>query len=302
MSSKNESSVARVSAKPVTKSPNKKRSAMSAKIESVSNVSSVSSVVPASEGAVATPVAPVTPVHPSLAASPAPVVSAGSVVSVQGPPKGTAIPAVPDDYVPATPGEFAAVVPRQSELSALPQALIDLSNFTDYAATLGATAPDVEEMRQSLGVGAQWSTMRQASTKWEGYASLQEGTAWKSIREQMDTLRPSFELAAKRNPKLVVKYAGLAKLLGAKRVIAQKGASTRMANKKAVAEGKTPVHGKVGKQRQRAAEKGALAAADVASTALAVTPVATPTPASPPVAAGAAVAPANGAGTNGAGH
>jgi hypothetical protein len=226
------------------------------------------------------------PLTSALASSPPAPVPA-PVGFISPPPKGTVMPPVPDDYVPATPGEFASVVPRQVELSALPQAIIDLTNFADYAATLGATAPALAEVTQALRVGAQWSTVRQASMRFDGYASLQEGLAWRAIRPQVASLVLAFALAAKRNPKLLVTYAGLAKFLGAKSAIALKGGATRRANTKAKADGKPEVHGKVGKRRQRAAEKAALLAATggpaTATTAPAAAQAA-PAPAATPLA------------------
>jgi hypothetical protein len=282
MPTKSTKSIVRASSGHATPTAKKKRSPMPTKIESVAATQAQPPATPA-------------------AAAPAPA----PVGFIQPPPKGTIMPQVPDDYVPAIPGEFASVVPRQAELSALPQAITDLGNFTDYAATLGATAPALDEVLESLGVGAQWSTVRQASTRFDGYASLQEGLSWRAIRTQLDTLGPAFALAAKRNPKLVVKYAGLAKLLGAKSAIALKGGATRRANNKAEAEGKPRVHGKVGKQRQRAAEKAALstqATPVVATTVAATAPVAQQAAApSPAPAAPSGNAPAT-AGTNGASH
>ncbi|MGO8992972.1 MAG: hypothetical protein ACLQVI_06570 [Polyangiaceae bacterium] len=233
--------------------------------------------------ATSTPVHAATAVASTVPAQPAPA----PVVFVSPPPPGMTVPGVPDNYVPATPNEFTAVVPRQSELAALPQAVTDLTNFTDYDSTLGATAPQLSEVQQSLGVGSQWSTIRQASTKFDGYASLQEGLSWKAIRTQMAALRPAFTLAANRDPTLVVKYAGLAKLLSAKQSIAQKGAATKKANKKAEAKGELPTHGKVGKATTKAAQKAALAEKQAAGTAGAPAATATATPA---VAAPAAVA------------
>jgi hypothetical protein len=224
---------------------------------------------------------------------------------VSPPPKGVKLPPVPEDYVPAVPGEFANVAPWQTELSALPQALIDLTEFTDYGSTLGGTAPGYAVMRQSLGVAAQWSRVRQASSRWDGYASLQEGLAWKAVRQHMDSLRPAFTLAARLDPELAVKYAGLDKLLGARKAIAQKAAAARRANLKAIAKGELPVHGKAGKRRQRAAEKASFAAAaEKAAPAAAVVPVTrkegtAPSPSAPPAAP---AEPAPGGVTNGAAH
>ena len=66
---------------------------------------------------------------------------------------------------------------------------------------------------------------------------------------------------------MLSRYPGLASLLGAKKAIAKKAAVTRRLNKKAVAEGKAPIHGRVGKKRQRAAEKAAAALSSGATAA-----------------------------------
>ena len=189
------------------------------------------------------------------------------------------IPTPPPDYTPATPGEFRGVVPRKAELSALPQALIDLSRFTAFDQTMGSVAPTQAEVQQALTTGAEWAAMCQATIAWLAYASLMEGLSWRLIRTQMDSLRPAFLLAMKRNPKLAEQYGGLVKLLTVLSTTAQAGAAARKANKKAVAEGKLPIHGKVGKRRQRAAEKAALA-----------TVSAPPTPPSPTANPGAGAA------------
>ena len=109
-----------------------------------------------------------------------------------------------------------------------------------------------------------------------------------SLKEQ---LVPLFAIAAAANPKLITLYPGLASLLGAKKTIAQKGVSTRKANKKAKAEGKPAIHGVVGKKNQRKLEKAAAAQVAGAPAPPAVTPAA-PAPAVP---TGTAIAPsANG--------
>jgi hypothetical protein len=78
----------------------------------------------------------------------------------------------------------------------------------------------------------------------------------------MARIQPLFELAVAGDPTLGTQYPMLVKLFGAQRVIAQKAAATRKANRKAIAEGKPPVKGQVGKRRQRAAQKAALLAAE----------------------------------------
>jgi hypothetical protein len=201
--------------------------------------------------------------HPST--SSLATVTEAATGAVASPTSDVRIPPPPADYTPATPGEFRNLVPRQSELAALSKAVEDIGNFTDYPQVIGGTAPPYDHVAQTLVAALQWSTSRQAALKWAEYASLQEGLAWRAVRAQMRQLRPAFGLASQCNPSIVTRFQGLASLLGAMKVIAQKGASTRKANQQAEAEGRPAVHGAVGKQRQRAAEKAALAKQDEAA-------------------------------------
>ena len=186
---------------------------------------------------------------------------AARAVRVGLPPSGVTIPTPPPDYAPRTPGEFKNVVPRKAELTALRQAIIDVSSFTRFDQTVGALAPAQAEVTEALTEAKQWSAMCQATDAWMGYARLMEGLAWRRVRTQMRSLRPALALAVERDPKLAEQYGGLMALLGAPSAAARAGVAVRVANRKAVAAGEAPTHGKVGKRRQRKAEKAALAAA-----------------------------------------
>jgi len=192
---------------------------------------------------------------------------------VAGPPSTVSIPQV--EYAPASPGEFKNVVPRAAERAALAQALKDLAAFTTYQEELGTSAPSYAEAVQAFTVGSQWTATRAQSELWDGYCVVQQGLAWRAIRLVMAQLVPVFKLAATANPKLLTQFPGLASLLGAKQAIARKGASTKKLNQKAVAEGKEPVHGAVGKRRQKKAEKAAAAAVQSSGTAAPAAPVTT---------------------------
>ena len=77
----------------------------------------------------------------------------------------------------------------------------------------------------------------------------------------MERLELAFTLAAGGEQAVATLFPSLATLLGAKKAIAQKGASTKRMNKQAIAEGREPTHGKVGRKRRKAAEKAAYAGA-----------------------------------------
>ena len=249
---------------------------------------------------------PIQPI-PAPVPAPAPVPTPAPptplpIVFVASPPAGVSIPTI--EYQPASPGEFRSVLPHVSELTALPQAIKDLAAFTSYQQTFGTAAPDYQEVTQAFTVGAQWTSMRKLSKTWDGYCQVQQGLAWRAIRQLMSQLVPLFAIAAAANPKLLTQYPGLASLLGAKKAIAKKAVSTKQANKKAKAAGKLATHGVVGKKNQRKREKAA--AAQVAEAAAPATGAAAPPVGAPPgevthaasAPAPAAVAPA----TNGVAH
>jgi len=275
--------------------------------------------------------------HPSplpvaIAATPPATVSAATALAAMAyltpPPKNALIPPVPSNFVPESGADYRGITPKKAELVTLPLAVDDLRKFTNYGLVVGATAPPYDEILSTFAVTNEWSSMRTASSAWDVYGQAQEGICWTVMRAAMASLKPSFALAAQRDPSLPAKYPGLAALLGVKKAIAHKAVSTKRANKKAVAEGKEPTHGKVGKKRQKSADKAIVAAANAAASAptassTAAAPSATAPTAQPPAAAtstgpvaspvvatptnGAAVVqatPANGVvlAANGAGH
>lgn len=211
------------------------------------------------------------------------------------PPPGANIPSPPAGFVPES-GFARGVRPNKTEANAMSGAVTDLQAFTNYEAVLGQGVTDQADVIQTFTAAGAWSLDVMATKAWLAYAWNEEGVAWTVARGQMATLKPAFLLAAKADPSLLTKYPKLATVLGARSTQAKKGVATRTANQKATAKGELPTHGAVGKQRLKAAEKAALAAAT------------SPAPAAQPAAAAhapAAAAPAvatvtNGAVTNGA--
>jgi hypothetical protein len=189
---------------------------------------------------------------------------------IRPPPSLSALTTPPDDYVAPTPGEFRTVAPRKSELAALPQAVIDAKNFTEYSQMIGGNGPSLDAIVQTYDLARQWSTMRQASAKWDAYCALQEGLAWQALRGVNVHLGPAYSLALVLNPNLSSRLPGLTSLLQAKQAISKKGASTRKLNAADVANGLLPSHGEVGKRNQRRAAKAALAAQKAAAAAAVV--------------------------------
>ena len=213
-------------------------------------------------------------IEPSQNPAPAPA-AAPPVVFVSGPPANAVIPSDPAGFTPQKGGFAPGTKPRKAELAAAPGAMTELQGMVDYTAILGQTVPPQAEVVQLLDASAQWSIMRGETRSWGLYCANEEGVAWTGMRQMMARLGPAFQLAVTGNPSLATKYPKLTALLGAKKAIARKTASTKSANKKVVAAGKPATHGAVGKKNQRAAEKAALAAAQAAQAHAVTSPPAT---------------------------
>jgi len=222
------------------------------------------------------------------AAAAASTTASTPLVLLDMPPPNANIPAPPSGFVAGDTADYRSVLPRDAELRALPIAVKDMTKFTDYTQILGQTAPPYAEMMQALTVANAWSSMRTESAAWDAFCGSQEGISWTTLRGQMERLQPSFDLATGGTSNVTTLYPGLATLLDAKKVIARKGASTRKMNKEAEAKGETPVHGRVGKARQRKAEKAAYAATNAPAAAGAAVTGTTPTQSAGGAAAGSA--------------
>ncbi len=203
------------------------------------------------------PIPPATVAVPSAASSTS---SAPSPAVPNLPPASANIPAPPTDFVAGDVADYRAVLPRDSELRALPIAVKDVAKFTDYTAIFGSVAPSYAELSEALIVANAWSAMRTMTAAWDAFCGAQEGLSWTALRALMARMQTPFEAAIAAGVKLDTTYPGLATLLSAKKMIARKGASTRKLNAKAKAEGKQPTHGRIGKALQRRAEKAAYAA------------------------------------------
>jgi hypothetical protein len=221
------------------------------------------------------------------------------VIFLTSPPPAANIPEVPSGYVAPAGNLFRGIIPLKTELGVVPAAVKELGEFIDYAAVLGATAPPAAQLAEALDIGGQWSSMRNLTDAWDGYCRFEEGVAWRSIRGMMERLKPTWALAVTADPTLAVKYPNLASLLAAKQQNAKLGAATRALNRQAIAEGKPPTHGAIGKKRKRAAEKQAAAtmsgATPVQTTTVPAAAVQAATPAVPTTSPASPASAANGA-------
>ena len=175
----------------------------------------------------AAPAAPASPAAGSASSG-----SAGA--AIDAPPQVT-IPAVPAGFVPANPADLRGFRALASQVAAIPGAIAELQGFANYTTVFGITAPDVTQLTQRLSVGSEWTTLLSQTAAWYNYTKSQQGTAWKDAMLLLDTLKSPFDLASTANPALLSQYPAIARLLGAKTVVAKRAASSRARNKKAEA-------------------------------------------------------------------
>jgi hypothetical protein len=220
--------------------------------------------------------------------------SASTPVTQVQPPPTVKVPSPPDNYDPNASASYVAAQPKKAELATISSAVEELGKFADYAQVFGKTAPPVAHLVQTLQAAAGWSALLVASTLWVGYVRAGSAAAWQDARGLIEGLKAPFNLAVAQDPALASAFPALTRLLGVAKAISLKGASTRKANAKDVAEGKLPTHGKVGKKRKKEAAVASPAAAPIATrpttpAAVPAAPVtATPAPAAPAVTNGAA--------------
>jgi hypothetical protein len=245
----------------------------------VSDASAVTPAAPAATAPAPTAAAPAAPVASAPAPNPVPPTPLPpSGPGLVKPPPNVTIPAPPVGFVPANPKDYRGFRPKSSELAVVPDAVVELASFTDYSAVFGMTAPPVGDLTQTLGASQQWTSLLADSSDWERYVKSQEGMAWMTTLTLMDKLKAPFALASAHDPTLNSRYPALARLLGAAKVIAKRGAATK-ARTKAAAAGK-PATAKAKKAAAAAAVSAAAAAAHPAAPAAPAVPTAAP-PASP---------------------
>jgi len=266
-------------------------------VRSQSNVSTTEAATDTSNQAA-------TPVAPSVSTAGA-TASASSIIFINPPPALSTIPAVPDGSQNTNRHDYVASLPRNLELAAMPDVIAELQRFTDYVTVFGKTAPPLAFVLQTATAAGGWSATRVKSATWDQYARSQEGVAWSDFRTIMDSLRPALALAVTTDGAIARTYPSLVRLFGAKSVIAQRGATTRAANRAAEAAGKPPVRGKLAKKARRL--KSAAATLAAAGESVVLPPGSgvqvSIAPSAPAVSTPAPTAPVTAVtGTNGAAH
>jgi hypothetical protein len=164
------------------------------------------------------------------------VTESGSTIPVMNAPPKVKVPAPPAGFVPVNAIDLRGYRPMQSELASVPESVKELLAFPNWSSVFGITAEPAKQIAQRLEVASQWTALYAASTDWETYVKSQEGMAWKDALESIEALKPAFALASTANPSMLKQYPSLGRLLGAQKVVAKRGVSTRIKNKKAEAK------------------------------------------------------------------
>jgi hypothetical protein len=236
-------------------------------MSTINNSSDTSNIVHPTNSASVTPAVDPAPV-PAPAPAPSPAPPPQALPSPVGPPPPVAvIPTPPPGFLPVKGGVARGVRPRKTEVIVLPEAVDELRAFADWQVTLGKAAPNQADMVAAFESASEWTVMKTATRTWLTYSSNEEGVAWIAARAFMATVKPLLTAAVTADPAIASSYPKLCALFGAKSSIAKKAVSTKAANKKADAQGKPATHGEVGKQRQKAAAKAALAEKEAAQAA-----------------------------------
>jgi len=87
----------------------------------------------------------------AIAAAPAP-----TQIAISPPVPGETVPTPPGGYTPADLAEYRGLLPKGSQLTALPDVIKELRRFTDYAEVFGKTAPPLPWVLQTFHAIASW--------------------------------------------------------------------------------------------------------------------------------------------------
>jgi hypothetical protein len=207
--------------------------------------------------------------------------SSGTVESPVGAPPAVTIPSVPAGFVPVSAADLRGFHFLASQIAAVPEAIQDLQAFSDYTAVFGITAPDVEQVIQLVSVAYEWTILLSQTAAFYAYTRSQQAVARKGALVVLDALKPSFDLATTANPALVGEYPGLARLLGAKGLVAKRAAVSRAKNKKTEAPAAAAGSGAGSTPTATAPQAGSQAPAGASAPAAGAAGGATPATAGP---------------------
>ena len=153
------------------------------------------------------------------------------------------VPKAPAGFIPPSAADYRGFRPKRAELAVVPDAVLELRGFSNYASVFGMTAPAAQLVASALESASKWSTLLASSTSWMDFVKAGEGMAWKDTLTLTDRLKQPFALASANDPSMIARYPAIARLLGAAQQIAKKATATkkRKAAAKASAHKAAPV-------------------------------------------------------------
>jgi len=193
-----------------------------------SSATASSGTAPATSLPIAVSAAASAPAATATSTGPA-AVDPSSVPFMSAPPTVT-VPVPPAGFVPVRAVDLKGFRPMQSELASVPDAVMELRTFPNWALVFGITAEPADQIAQRMEVAAEWTALLAQSNDWFTYVKSQEGMAWKDGIESMESLKLPFQLASAANPSLLKQFPALGRLLGAQKVVAKRAASTKKKN------------------------------------------------------------------------
>jgi hypothetical protein len=152
------------------------------------------------------------------------------------PPPLAKLPSVPTPLGVRKMREFMGYRPTRMEQRAARIASAELRRFSDYATVFGAYGPDPIAMADAFDVAERWRLYRGRVEALEAYVRVEDASAWKEALTYVKQLRPFFDSALLRQPKLADKYPGLALLFSAPKAVGKTASKTKAKKKKAKAK------------------------------------------------------------------
>ncbi len=159
----------------------------------------------------------------NTAASTPPTTETPAPVYIQRPPPLSEAYTPPPGFQNANPADYRAALPRNLEMATMPDVLVEIRRFADYAAVFGKTAPGLEYVEQTFTAATEWTQTRIHNEAWDKFSRSQEGAAWSDVRRIMKMLAPALALASQTDATIAREFPALVRLFDAKKVIAQRG-------------------------------------------------------------------------------
>ena len=174
--------------------------------------------------------------------APAPSTGTSPMVGSVKPPPAVKVPKAPAGFIPPSAADYRGFRPKRAELAVVPDAVLELRSFSDYAHVFGMTAPRADLVAVALESASKWSALLAGSTSWMDFVKAGEGMAWKDTLTLTDRLKAPFALASANDPSMIARYPAIARLLGAAQQIAKKAVATKKRN---AAKAQAPAAGAV---------------------------------------------------------